>query len=81
MTFLKLNNVFISANVIPRELVFFDTAKSRFMRPCDVPGFEALSVNCSKDSYGANKKNQTANIRVVCMLRSLNGTLTLLKLC
>ena len=26
------------------------------MRPCDVPGFEALSVNCSKDSYPANKK-------------------------
>ena len=45
-----------AANVIPWQVVFFDTANNRFLRPCDVPGFEELSVNCSKDSYPANEK-------------------------
>ena len=46
----------VSANVIPKELVFFNYGNNRFMRTCDVSGFEGLALNLKKQSYAAVKK-------------------------
>ena len=55
MSNVKINISFL-AKVIPREVVFYDTKDNRFIRPCDVKGFETLPMDVKSTPYRAVSK-------------------------
>ena len=54
--FLVNIKIFLLAKVIPREVVFYDTKDNRFIRPCDVKGFETLPMDVKRTPYRAVTK-------------------------
>ena len=55
-SYYKSKILIFTAKVIPKEVVFYDTRDNRFMRPCDVKGFETLPMDVKQDPYAAVKK-------------------------